>query len=226
MKKNTINSLLALALSAASLTATAGVVQSFGTGSALQYPAQYVADFEGNTALSNNYSEGGLLFSYVGSNDNGGCGFAGVNCEANPGDNFSAAFSGNYMGSDGFGSYISIKSTLRDLTAIEFAADSGFLNIYGFWQTFNDAVTTGSGNFNLGAAGIGGVIGLSDAAGFDEVRYYAFSSDNKTDTTKFSAAALDSVRAFAVPEPSSAALAGLAGLGLLAVRRKSAKAAA
>ncbi len=225
MTKNTLNSLLALALSAASLTATAGVVQSVGAGSALEYPAQYAANFDGNTTLSNNYSEGGLLFSYVGSDDNGGCGFAGVNCEANPGDNFSAAFTGNYMGTDGLGAYISIKSTLRDLTAIEFAVDSGYADIFGFWQTFNDSVKTGSGNFNLGAAGVGGVIGLSDAAGFDEVRYYAFSTANNTNITKFSAPALDSVQAFAVPEPSSAALLALAGLGMLATRRQSAKSA-
>jgi hypothetical protein len=225
MKKTTVSALLTLALSAASLSAAAGVVQTFGAGSALNYPAQYAADFDGNTLLANHYSEGGLLFSYVGSEDNGGCGFAGVHCEANPGDNFSAAFSGNYMGTDGLGAYISIKSTLRDLTAIEFAVDSGYLDIFGFWQTFNDSVRTGSGNFNLGAAGVGGVIGLSDAAGFDEVRYYAFSSDNNTNITRFSAPALDSVRAFSVPEPSSAVLAALAGLGCLATRRQSAKSA-
>jgi hypothetical protein len=127
--KNTLSKLLALALSAASIPAAAGAAQTSGTGPAFQYPAQYSANFAGNTTPSNNYSEGGLLFSDVGSGNNGGCGFAAVDCEASPGDNFSAAFgaafSWNYMGTDGFGADISIKSTLLDLTAIEFAVDSG-----------------------------------------------------------------------------------------------------
>lgn len=213
MKKILICLLAGLAFSA-----SAAVVQSLGSGSALQYSPQYSSDFELNTSLSNNYSEGGLLFSYVGSDNNAGCGFAAVDCEANPGDGYSASFSGNYMGTSGSGAYISIKSSVRDLTAIEFAAESGFNTIFGIWQTFNDTVMTGTGKFNLGPAGVGGVVGLSDAAGFDEVRYFAYDAEPRRNT--FSAPAIDSVRAFAVPEPDSLTLLAAAAFGLLIVRRR------
>lgn len=211
--------LASLILAGLATSPMAGVIQSFGSGSAVK-SVQYAADFELNTSLSNDYLEGGLLFRYVGSGDNAGCGYAGVDC-VDPGGSYSAAFSGNYLATSGSNAYLSIKATDRDLTAIEFAADTGFdTRVYGYWQTYRDAVLTGSGNVDLGLAGVGGVIGLADLSGFDEVRYFAFSSGGKS--SGFSAPALDSVRAFAVPEPATAGLFGLGLLGLVGSRRRAA----
>lgn len=215
--KKLLASLLLTGFGGLSLSAVAGPTLSFGSGTAVKY-VQYAADFELNKSLLSNYLEGGLLFSYSGDDDNAGCGYAGVNCVA-PGDAYSAAFAGNYMATSGSNAYLSIKATDRDLTAVEFAADTGFdTRIYGYWQTWRDGALTGSGNFDLGAAGVGGVIGISDLAGFDEVRYFSFSSNGKS--TGFSAPALDSVRAFAVPEPGTAALLGLGLLGLARTGRR------
>lgn len=218
MKQSFIVLLMAALAAGAAFNTSASVVQTFGTGSAVQQ-ARYSADFELNTDLSNDYVEGGLLFSFNGTGDNAGCGFAGVHC-VEPGELYSAAFGGNYMATDGMNAYLSIRSLQRDLTAIELAVDSGYNNIHGFWQAFRDQDLVGSGHFSLGAGGSGGVLGLKAQAGFDELRYFAFSSAGRS--SGFSAPAIDSVRAFAVPEPSSAllSLAGLLGLAGLTRRRR------
>lgn len=219
MKTKLLLPLLATLLVAPAL---AGVVQTTGAGSAM--PAaqhvSYAADFETNTHLDSPWSEGGLLFSHTGlANDNGGCGYAGGGCvDLSAGESYSQSFSGNYFATAGMNAYVSIRSTGAALNGIEFAVDSGYANIFVMWQTLLDGVLTGSGRVALGAAGIGDVLGLSDVAGFNEVRVYTF--DSATDTSGYSAAAIDSVRAFTVPEPGSLTLVSLAGLGAAGLRRR------
>lgn len=202
--------------------ALAAVVQTTGAGSATPGATHlsYAADFETNTSLDSPWSEGGLLFSHTGlGNDNGGCGYAGEFCvDLGAGQQYSASFSGNYFATAGMNAYLSIRSAGANLNGIEFAVDSGYANIHLMWQTWLDGALTGSGRVSLGAAGIGDVLGLSDAVGFNEVRVYAF--DSATDTAGYSVPAIDSVRGFTVPEPGSLALASLAGLGVAGMRRR------
>lgn len=205
--------------------AMAAVVQSTGAGSATPGATHLVfsADFEANTQLDSPWSEGGLRFSHTGlANDNGGCGYAGEFCvDVGAGQKYSEAFSGNYFATAGSNAYLSIRTEGPALHGIEFAVDSGFLDIHLLWQTWLDGVLTGSGKVSLGAAGVGDVLGLSDAAGFSEVRLYAF--DSAGDNSGYSAPAIDSVRGFTVPEPGSLALASLAGLALVGSRRQRAR---
>lgn len=220
MKKTFLLSLLASA--ALALPAAAAVVQTTGAGSATPTAnhVQYAADFEGNTSLLSTWSEDGLLFSETNAvvGGNGGCGYAGVDC-ASPGVPYSESFSGNYFATAGTNAYLTIRSTLTDLQGIEFAVDSGYGAINLLWQTYLDGVLTGSGKAAMGVGGIGGVLGLNDlVTGFDEVRLYAF--DSPADNSGYSAPAIDSVRAFTVPEPGSLALAALAGLCAAGLRRR------
>lgn len=211
-----------LLFSLLALPAAAAVVQTTGAGSATPGATHlsYAADFEANTNLDSPWSEGGLQFTHTGfANDNGGCGYAGEFCVDVPaGQQYSESFSGNYFATAGSNAYLSIRSEGAKLNGIEFAVDSGYLNIHVLWQTWLDGALTGNGRVSLGAAGVGDVLGLSDAVGFNEVRVYAF--DSATDTAGYSVPAIDSVRGFTVSEPGSLALASLAGLGVAGVRRR------
>lgn len=214
MNKTVLN-MIAGGLAAASMaSASAAVVQTFGSG-ALVSTATNSATFSANTQLANDYAEGGLLFRFTGSAENNFCGYAGFDCYDSPSE-IGEGFDGNYMATAGNNSYVSIrKGDGSDFHRIEFAVGSGFLNLHGYWRTFNDNVLTGSGNFSRNG---GGILGLLDVAGFDEVRYFAFSTPNRT--AGFSSAAIDSVRV-GVPEPGTFALFGLGMLGLACLRRKS-----
>lgn len=206
---------LALAGIAAAATgaAPAAVIQTFGYGSAVGTVTN-TANFDANTSLSNNYVENGLLFSYTGEDENNYCGYAGIDCYDAPSD-LSPYFDGNFMMTAGTNAYISIKKNNgSDFYGVEMAAGSGYMNLHGHWKTFNDNVQTGSGNFSKAG---GAVLGLFDSAGFDEIRYFAFSTANKT--SGFSAAAIDQVRV-GVPEPGSFALLGAGLLGMAGLRRR------
>lgn len=202
-----------IAFATASL-AHATVLQSFGSGSAV-VNASHSADFELNTALANNYLENGLLLSYVGSDDNNSCGYAGVDCYDTP-QELNPSFSGNYLATAGNNAYVSVRRADGGrLYGIEWAAGSGYLTLNGYWKTYHDEAVTGAGNFDQSQ---GDVIGLFDPYGFDEVRYYAYSAPDRQ--SGFSSAAIDAVRASDVPEPSSTLLIGAALLGLSSLRRK------
>jgi hypothetical protein len=210
--------LVSAALLAFASSVGAAVIQTFGTGSAVSTVTNS-ADFELNLNLSTPYSEGGMVFTYNGSSDNNGCGYAG--CTFHSG--FYPGFSGNYMYSVGTDTFISITmGNGSDFSAIEFAAGSGFGGgINGYWQTYNNSVMTGFGNFTTSNVD---VLGLADSSGFDEVRYFTFPNPNQQTGT--SAPAIDTVRAGSggnsVPEPASLALLGIGLVGLGAMRRRKA----
>lgn len=119
------------------------------------------------------------------------------------------------MATAGNNAYVSVrKADSSDFYRLEFAAGSGYLNLNGFWRTFNNGLQTAQGNFSRAR---GAVLGLADGNGFDEVRYFAFSTANRR--SGFSSAAFDEVRV-GVPEPGALALFGLALFALVGLRRK------
>lgn len=213
-------SFIALASWAGALApAQAGIVQGSGSGTVV-HQVQHAADFEANTGLANPWAEGGLVFSHTGlDNDNGGCGYAGEFCvDLAAGEVYSLAFSGNHYATAGPNAYLRISSPTADLRAIELAVDSGFNSIHLLWQTWLDGVQTGTGRVSFGAQGVGAVLALKEDSGtFDELRLYAF--DSASDTSGYSAPAVDSVRAFAAPTPGSLALLAPALLALGLGRR-------
>ena len=208
--------LCACALTLAAQGAGATVLQTLGAGTAVGV-ATNVAHFDLNTTLANDWVEDGLLFHFSGYGANNGCGYAGTGCYDAVSD-LSPAFAGNYMATSGTNAYISVRrADSADFYRIEFAAGSGYLALNGYWATYDDGLRTGSGNFS---APRGAVLGLADAHGFDEVRYFAFSTPNRQ--AGYSAPALDEVRV-GLPEPASPALCAAALLGMAMVRRRKRK---
>jgi hypothetical protein len=212
MKKTILKALVAALALGAAAGASATVLSKM-VGFYTMETTTNTATFEGNLALANDYVEDGLLFHYTGAGDNNGCGYAGENCYD---ADFPSPYDGNYMATAGDKSYISIrKADGSDFFGIEFMVGSGYASVNGYWQTLNNAVVTGAGNFTTP---FGSILALADASGMDEVRYYAFSSPNKT--TGFSAPEIDQVLVGVVPEPASILLIGAGLVGLAGMRRK------
>lgn len=213
MDRKTIRLLCAATLALVAHGAGATVLQALGAGATVGV-ATNVAHFDLNTALANDWVEDGLLFHASGYGANNGCGYAGVDCYDAVSD-LSPAFAGNYMATSGMNAYISVRrADGANFFRIEFAAASGYRTLNGYWATYDNGLRTGSGNFT--APG-GAVLGLRDGAGFDEVRYFAFSTANRQ--AGYSAPALDEVRV-GLPEPGSPALCAAALLGMAALRRR------
>lgn len=205
--------LCAAAMILAAQVAGAAVLQTLGAGTAVGTVTN-AAHFDLNTALANDWVEDGLLFHASGYGANNGCGYAGVDCYDAVSD-LSPAFDGNYLATSGTNAYISVRrADGADFYRIEFAAGSGYRSLNGYWATYADGQRTGSGNFS---APRGAILGLVDGAGFDEVRYFAFSTANRQ--AGYSAPALDEVRV-GLPEPASPALCAAALAGMAAVLRR------
>ena len=205
--------LCAAALILAAQVAGAAVLQTLGAGTAVGTVTN-AAHFDLNTALANDWVEDGLLFHASGYGANNGCGYAGVDCYDAVSD-LSPAFDGNYLATSGTNAYISVRrADGADFYRIEFAAGSGYQSLNGYWATYADGQRTGSGNFS---APRGAILGLVDGDGFDEVRYFAFSTADRQ--AGYSAPALDEVRV-GVPEPASPALCAAALAGMAAVLRR------
>lgn len=220
-----INSVRNLAMVAAmavtTSAASAAIVQTIGSGSAVT-TADTSAAFEDAASLGVTYSEGGMTFARVGiSTNNNGCGFAG--CASS----FAAfGFVGNYFygADDGNAfpeSYIQIDvNGGQNLSAIEFLFGWGPRTHAFYWEAFDDGILVGSGN---GSAAPGSVLGLSGGT-FDRVRFTdsGFAASINSLAQGLSPA-IDNVRgkfAANVPEPSTFALVALCLAGLRVSRNK------
>lgn len=224
MLRNLIGGLIGVAIFGIGGAASATVMQSLGSGSAVSV-VDASADFESTAAVSNNpYVEDGLSFLRTSlASSNNLCGFAG--CTGHTGF---AAFTGNFMYSTGTSSFFEIVTTGPvDFRGLEFEAGTGWgLNsnnpMFFAWEAFLNGSGVGSGT---GSSTTPPVLGFSDAAGFDRLKFTVSNSSNVDFVTSFNAPAFDTVRAqfvTDVPEPATLAIfgVGLAGLGMMRRRKR------
>jgi hypothetical protein len=135
-----------------------------------------------------------------------------------PGDLRTTAF---HYGNGGDFGFVTIKGTDgAAFTAIDFLLGDGqgppTTNVR--WEAYRGGFLTGSGTQPAVARGT--VVGWTDAAGFDELRVAAASSELSPGFGNHQSIAIDDLRATLVPEPSIFALAALASLCIGFNRRK------
>ena len=218
----TLPFVLVAVLSLGTVPAHAGPILTIGSGSAVTR-TDAVADFEDPASLFGDlYVEDGIAFSRTNLPFfTNGCGVAGC-----PGS-FSG-FSGNFLygvyredgaagelgASRSTHGFFTIAATEgRLFSGLEFASDAGFgagiVDDTVWWQAYRLGVSVGGGVLSPGTSL---VLGFSDPAGFDELRYTRWSYE-------VDAPALDKVRAQyvgSVPDPGSTLL--LFGISLVGLR--------
>ncbi len=204
---------LALGLAGLGTIASAAVVQSTGTGSAVT-SVEAVVDFEDTGALSRIYTENGLQIERVSlSTNNNGCGYAGCGY-AFPG------FSGNYFYGAGSG-HLAISTTGDQvLTGLEFAF-GWYVNHNIVWEAYLDGARVDQGRASRVA---GGTI-LSFSGEFDTL---LFSSSARGGDARLNGGnnspGIDSLRAqflTTVPVPASGLLLmSLLATGAAVARRR------
>ena len=195
-------------------------VFSTGAGTAVT-STDFAANFDtlivSGTSLFN-YQEGGLTFNPITSGS--------VSC---PGGGLCS----NHIGFQGMsgGIYYHIAegaivttSNNESLRAFEVMVGTGFAEsiLHGVWETFVSGVSTGSGTFDVS---VGTIVGITDTAGFDELRIgtYLSTCANTTFGSCETATALDFASAqllTTVPVPAAVWLFGSGLLGLVGIARR------
>ena len=194
--------------------ATAAVIQSYGSGSAVTR-VDASADFEDPASLGTAFSENGLSFSRTSlSTNNNNCGFAGCS-------RFFPTFSGNYLYGYGDG-YLTIEAAQdRIFEGLEFAF--GWAQTHSIlWRAVLDGQTVDSGRSNRVDGGT--VLGFSGQ--FDTLFFTSNHRRGAQFRGRGNSPAIDLVRAqylpSVVPVPATLPLflSALLG-GAFLVRRRS-----
>lgn len=212
-------SLAAIAL-VLSTSINAAPVYSTGAGTAV-ISTDFSATFEllGEDQTLSNYQEGGLTFNTIGDSNSSACN-DGTLCNNHSG--FQGMSGGIYYLPQ-YGAIITATNN-ESFSAFEVMVGTGYSDaiLHGVWETYSLGVLTGSGVFD---ESVGTIVGLSDAAGFDEVRIgtYRQFCVNTMFGGCTSATALDFASAqllTTVPIPSAVWLFGSGLVGLIGVTRR------
>lgn len=205
---------LAIAFAGTALNATAAVIQTFGSGSAVT-TVEATADFESLTSLGSTYSEGGMTFNRVNySLNNNSCGFAGCSGSFHPVGFIGNYFYGNTITSNQ-PSYIQILADGNaQFTGLEFITGFSPSNHNNVWAAYLSGALVSSGT---GTHTAGSVLGFGSMS-FDELRF-ASAPSTLSNFNQFSSAAIDNVRAqfgsnqIPAPTITSLIIIALAGFG-------------
>lgn len=209
---NKIISSALLALSLISTSASASIVVSYGSGSALTQTDASMY-FDSNYGNTNPWTENGLT----------------VLAEGNPTLNWCGSVNGcayhfnpqGMSGGNAYGTNLVLTANGLDMHAVEVLVGTGYSynDFYAVWEAYNDNVLVGSGLAHLFG---GTVLGFSGPESFDTLRVGTSYTPNMT-THSYNATAFDNIHVQfgeSVPEPTSIALLGLGIAAFVVARRR------